>query len=190
MSAKESLKHLLPYLEALFSVACTGLWLSVPFKTEEKDSDVSTSRRLKETKSIMLKLRFAEPHALELSPSSTARTQVRHLEHRDGLRVRETNSSLEALSLFLQLLISFSDNQANWMLFSVSNFHRIQVVLSFHSVLNYNTSFSNYRYFRTTAQEILAPVLHFFCLNFAVIFCKWRQPHHKQDDSVPLLPLK
>lgn len=29
---KQSLNHLLPYLEVLFSIACTSLWPSVPFK--------------------------------------------------------------------------------------------------------------------------------------------------------------
>lgn len=166
MSAKQSLNHLLPYLEALFSVACTGLWLSVPFKKEEKIQTHQQADDSRKKKSIMLKLCLAEPHALELSPSSTSRTQVWHLEHRDGLSVRETNSSLEALSLFLRLWTSFSDNHTNWTLFSVSNFHTTKLVLSFHGILNYETSFCNYSYFCTTAHESLVPVVHFlpkFC---------------------------
>lgn len=112
-------------------------------------------------KAITIKLGLAEPDTLELPLSSTASIQVWHLKHRDGLSVMETNSSLKAVSLFLWLCIFFSDNHTNWRLFSVSNFHMAQ--LCFPSVVSLimKLHFCNYRYFCTTAWEILVPVLYF-----------------------------
>lgn len=52
---KQSLNHLLPYLEVVLLIACTGLWLSAPFKKKNMDQAGVSSQVTQEKKSTAVK---------------------------------------------------------------------------------------------------------------------------------------
>lgn len=158
---KRPLNHLLPYLEVLFLIACTGLWLSVPCKKKKMIHTCINKPVTQEKKALQL----SYPLLNVIHWRCHLPLQLVYMydiwNTRYGLSVMETNSSLKAVSLFLWLCIFLSDNHANWRLLSVSNFHVAQ--LCFPSMVSWIMKFlfCNYRYFCTTAWEILVPVLHF-----------------------------
>lgn len=92
---KQSLNHLLPYLEVVLLIACTGLWLSVPFKKKNMIQAGVSSQLTQEKKALQWRM----PFWIQTLDFSYSGTQAWPLEHRDPfLRWNPTLSP--KLSLF------------------------------------------------------------------------------------------
>lgn len=152
---KQSLNHLLPYLEVLFSIACTSLWPSVPFKKKNMIQTGVSRQVTQEKKHCNEGMPFWTHRHWLFSYSWWTSTTfwTQGCSFCDGIQCLPKT----CLS-FSQLCIFFLENH-KWSLFSVSNLQTAQ--LCFLSPVSLIIRFHFWNCDCTTAWEVLVPVLHF-----------------------------